>query len=215
MDDRRVDALAKGIAQRLTRRRALGGVVGAATALVAAPVLAQDATPATGGADVCLVPFEATVRSGPDAGTAYAGALALAATADGSVRGLLVPTATAAGTPVAGKPQGIRVVGQTQGRAINLLFVVGDGQELYGVGTMEHDLATCDGAMGGPFVGPQPGDAGDWGVQQIPLTGCQKSCRADFSRCSSSLSEDELNADINKCDLSLEGCLTGCDLNSR
>lgn len=215
MDHSHFDRFARLFAERRSRRAAIAGGVAAAVAgsMGRSMVLAQDATPVAAGPEICLVPFEATVRQGPDAGTAYTGLLALTADASGAVRGTLVPSALA--TPTAASKAGIGVVGQTAGRAINLLFATGGGRDLYGVGVLERPLAECTGAMGGPFVGPDPGDAGDWRAQAQPLTSCQLGCRADFSRCSSSLSEEELNAEINKCDLALGGCLTGCDLNGR
>jgi hypothetical protein len=35
---------------------------------------------------------------------------------------------------------------------------------MYGVGTMQHDLRTCQGHAGGPLVGPRDPDSGSWGV---------------------------------------------------
>jgi hypothetical protein len=114
--------------------------------------------------------------------------------------------ATGAATPTAGSTTSVPVVGQSTGRAINLLFTVGDGQYLFGVGTMEHDLATCDGAMGGPFVGPQPGDAGDWELIASSQTGldandicgaciaaCQDACpKCTTATCSNSCTKKKL-----------------------
>jgi hypothetical protein len=72
-----------------------------------------------------------------------------------------------AGTP-------IKVVGQANGRAFNLLMELPQGV-LYGVGTSGADLRQAAGLLdqktgdltqpflvGGSFVGPLDGDAGDW-----------------------------------------------------
>jgi hypothetical protein len=54
------------------------------------------------------------------------------------------------------------VVGQANGHAINLMITVGDGKYVFGVGTLEQPIDQCAGEMGGPFVGPEAGDFGDW-----------------------------------------------------
>jgi hypothetical protein len=190
MDGHRIDSLAREFARRSTRRRLLGrfGAAGAATALlgttVRAPAWAHNATavatPAsTGPASAvgkdgrCLLLFEATVRQGPSKGKGVVGVLALAVDASGQIDGELLR----------GHGGRNRVVGQTVGRAINLLIDLGDGQILYGVGTADSDVAACQiGDLGGPLVGPAPGDAGDWTIvtnrpcigiqgQQIPCPG--------------------------------------------
>ena len=70
----------------------------------------------------------------------------------GQVRGSL---ATATGDAIA-------VSGQVNQQAINLVFTVGKEQYVFGTGTGTRPIYTCDGTMGGPFAGPQPGDLGDW-----------------------------------------------------
>jgi hypothetical protein len=168
MDDRRFDVLTKVFGRGLTRRRAIGRLAGgglAATALAAAGSRAPSAAAAQEGTDqTCILPFEATVRQGPSAGQDFSGTLAIKIGASGEIEtGVLVHDGT-----------GIPVVGQITGRAVNLLLTTGDGQYVFGVGTSEADLRLAcpeimaagiyaeSGAMGGPFVGPQPLDAGDW-----------------------------------------------------
>jgi hypothetical protein len=63
------------------------------------------------------------------------------------------------------QPDGVQlpVSGQADGRALNLLFDLGNGQHVFGAGTTQFDLRECRGAGGGPFSGPMTGDIGDWG----------------------------------------------------
>jgi hypothetical protein len=54
-------------------------------------------------------------------------------------------------------------VGQATGRAINLALHAGEEQYIFGVGTGISNIGDCGGGpWGGPFVGPQSGDSGDW-----------------------------------------------------
>lgn len=119
---------------------------------------ATPATPVAGTSGLCLTRFDATVTSGPDAGTELFGTLALEVKPDGRIdRGALVGRDKS-------RP---KVVGEAHGRAITPLITVGDGRTVYGVGTPEHPIEECNGVLvgqiGGPLVGPQPGDGGDWG----------------------------------------------------
>lgn len=100
----------------------------------------------------CRGAFEATVHQGPNAGLAVSGELQIQIDASGHLSGALV------------RPDGVQVVasGQTIGQAINMLFDLGNGQELFGVGTLSNDLQMCQGLGGGPLTGPKPGDSGDW-----------------------------------------------------
>jgi hypothetical protein len=56
----------------------------------------------------------------------------------------------------------IRATGQVNGQAINLIFVVRPDTYIFGVGTLQHPVPECSGVWGGPFVGPELGDIGDW-----------------------------------------------------
>jgi hypothetical protein len=172
MESNHFDKLSKTLANRSSRRTAIrrAGVGGFAAALLGSAGTrrgaAQEATPTTGAGHICIASFEATVRQGPDAETSYAGTLALGIGPSGAIdEGVLVTDDGAS----------IAVVGQANGHAINLLFTIADGQYLFGVGTAAGDLAECngvlDGTMGGPFVGPQAADGGDWIIQLIPPAG--------------------------------------------
>lgn len=170
MDSTRFDAWTKRLAQpanrRTTLRRLGGSLIGAVSlGVFARPVAAQPATPGATpapGPAVCAFGFEATVRQGPDAGHALAGTLLVAIEAHGAIDHGALLSPTAAPVPV---------VGQVTGRAVNLLFTLGAGQVIYGVGTAQHPVAGCQpGALGGPLVGPAPGDSGDWTVLQLQAT---------------------------------------------
>jgi hypothetical protein len=103
----------------------------------------------------CRGSFTATVYRGLDTGLSVQGELTLQADASGSVTGVLKQT---------NGPQVVSIVGQANGRAINLLFDLGKKQLLFGVGTMQNDLRACEGQAGGSLVGPREADSGDWGV---------------------------------------------------
>jgi hypothetical protein len=124
----------------------------------------------------CALPFEATVRQGPSTGTALVGTLNFTVDADGGITGTLAQD---------GQPD-ILVVGQAQGRAINLAFDLSTadtpGVFIFGVGTAIDpvDSELCGTALGGPFVGPAEGDSGDWG---LPLLGKPHYCSQFPDRC--------------------------------
>lgn len=126
---------------------------------IASLVVVQGAIAAHGqtaqlGAQQCNGQFEATVRQGPDRSQVLLkGALRLQISPSGSLSGSLASQKGAA----------VNVSGQANGQAINLFFDLGGGKRFFGVGTAEHEVRLCRGAMGGPFVGPRPGDSGDWG----------------------------------------------------
>lgn len=102
----------------------------------------------------CSLPFEATVLSGPDAELALIGTLDLDVDETGSASGLLT---TDDGLEVP-------VVGQINGRAINLVFDLGDDVYIFGLGTSVEPIGaeSCGGSLGGPFVGPALDDTGTW-----------------------------------------------------
>lgn len=173
MDSRRFDHLAKQIAAPLSRRAALRRLAGSAVAVGLVgqtSVLAAQSTPVVEEIteDVCVFNFEADVRSGPSAGLALVGVLRVPAQTTGTFDDGVLIVADPANPDVI---TSITVVGQANGRAINLLLDVGDGDAVYGVGTLETDLATCTGRVGGPLVGPAPGDQGDWAASVRPGAG--------------------------------------------
>ena len=144
----------------------------------AMPGHGQDATPVETeeGGHICIAQFEATVRQGPDAGTAYVGTLAIGIWPSGAID---------EGVMAMDDGTSISVVGQAEGHAVNLLFTVADGQYLFGVGTSESNLADCngvlEGTMGGLFVGPQPGESGDWIIRLLPkMVSTPTSARSAF-----------------------------------
>jgi hypothetical protein len=61
----------------------------------------------------------------------------------------------------------ITATGHVNGQAINLIFVVRPDTYIFGVGTLQHPVPECAGVWGGPFVGPELGDIGDWFSTQI------------------------------------------------
>jgi hypothetical protein len=141
---------------------------------------------ASGGTQRLTAFFQATVRQGPDAGLAAYGVLTLQVDpGSGNFTGTLTPAVSleiglpfptvlftqkgGSFTPVPGGPTEIDVRGTMHGHAINLIMlnVVGAGQDVVGVGTMENTLKEWlqgkgPGVVAGPAVGPEPGDSGDW-----------------------------------------------------
>lgn len=101
---------------------------------------------------VCRSAFEATVHQGPSAGLTLTGTLSIVVKQDGRLDGQLT---LADGGHIA-------TVGQANSRAINLMFTTPDGHSIFGVGTAAQPISRCEGLFGGPFVGPLPGDSGDW-----------------------------------------------------
>lgn len=100
----------------------------------------------------CLSQFEATVHHGPNAGLAVNGKLLFTLDHAGALTGGIAA--------VDGSE--IPVVGQANGRAVNLSLTVGEQKFLFGVGSAENPINTCTGYWGGGFTGPEAGDSGDW-----------------------------------------------------
>jgi hypothetical protein len=106
----------------------------------------------------CSMPFEATVYAGPSTGTSLVGTLSFTFDEEGGITGTLEQD---------GQPE-ILVLGQADGRAINLVFdlstLENPGVFIFGVGTAIDpvDSELCGTVSGGPFVGPGKGDSGDW-----------------------------------------------------
>ena len=101
--------------------------------------------------------FEARVRQGPSAGLSLVGQLVVRAEPSGQASAVLT------------LPDGstLPATGHVNGQAINLIFVVRQDTYLFGVGTSQSDFRECVGVWGGPFVGPELGDMGDWLGTQI------------------------------------------------
>ena len=102
---------------------------------------------------ICMITFDASVRTGPDAGWTLKGNLVL--TVD--------PTGSATGVLTQADGSDVKAVGQVNGRAINLAFDLGQDMYIFGAGTLTNTLSECTGQVGGPFAGPKAGDLGDWG----------------------------------------------------
>jgi hypothetical protein len=104
--------------------------------------------------------FEATVHSGPDTGLSLRGTLRLGWSRDNQLLGLLARTSGPA----------VPVSGQLNGVAINLVFYLAHNRHLFGVGTIGHDPGTKHWFVGGPLVGPERGDSGDWDVASVAIS---------------------------------------------
>jgi hypothetical protein len=119
-------------------------------------------------------PFDATVDRGPDAGQAYADVLHLRISRpSGRVAGTLTRKGTTIST----------VAGNETGGAINLLFRLGPGRHLFGVGTAVYFRSNHRIELGGPFVGPRRGDSGGWAASSGTSSGAQNWCNATPKDC--------------------------------
>jgi hypothetical protein len=121
----------------------------------------------------CLIDFEATVHQGPSDGVALKGVLDFEVESTGGLYGqfLLQDQTT------------LEAAGQVDGRAINLIFGLGQGKYVFGTGTslFPIDSDRCGGVLGGPFVGPEPGDMGDWvGGLKGAIPGSTPCCLPDI-----------------------------------
>jgi hypothetical protein len=143
------------------------GILSLAISTFAAANGAGPATAASLSAQSCRAAFEVSLEEGPSAPLTVAGFLNIQIEPDGSFTGTL--SREDASLVVSGKAdfgKSLNVVGQANGRSISMVVDLGNGQHIFGVGASQNDLAACngdfDGVMGGPAVGPQPGDHGDW-----------------------------------------------------
>jgi len=118
----------------------------------------------------CSLDFAASVNSGPSSGTELAGTLRLDLASDGSLSGVLTQEDDST----------IDVVGSADGYAINLAFALGEDATIFGVGTSDMPVAECTGTFGGPFTGPEEGDAGDWLARAFGLDSSTPSYNADY-----------------------------------
>ena len=115
------------------------------------------APPTPREATACGGRFEAKVRQGPSAGLAFVGQLVVRVEPSGQAKAVLTLRDGAA----------LPATGRVNGQAMNLIFVVRPDTYLFGVGTSQRDFHECAGIWGGPFVGPEQGDIGDWVGTQI------------------------------------------------
>jgi hypothetical protein len=123
--------------------------------------------------------LEAKVHLGPDAGLSLSGDLILAADRTGTVIGQLVHTD---GTIIS-------ITGQATGRALNLIFDLGERGLVFGVGTGQQPISACSGVIGGPLVGPRSGDSGDWAVTRQAGTAAGAFLPASFPADTASASD--------------------------
>jgi len=121
----------------------------------------------------CMIDFEATVRQGPSNGVALLGVFDFKVDKEGVLYGKLMQE----------NGGEIMAAGQVIGRAVHLVFDLGEDQTVFGVGTAKVRITndTCGLELGGPFVGPQPGDSGDWLAKRLggnpsSTIGCDISC---------------------------------------
>jgi hypothetical protein len=167
MDPSQFDALSRKVASGVSRRQAvarfgtagllagLSGVLGRERTVAAAPVL-QAATPIS-----CQLEIVASIRVGPSAGVIVggnvpgelSGKLTIAIGADGAIDSGRFRVKGGADLPV---------VGQADGRSLNLRVDVADDQTLIFVGTAAQRLEQCTGDIDGLLTGPRVGDLGDW-----------------------------------------------------
>lgn len=99
----------------------------------------------------------ARVYHGPDTGVELAGELTLTIDPSGSHRGVLTQP----------DGSGVSVVGQVTGQSLTVLFDVGEGRFISGLGTADSDIRACNfTTLVGPFVGPDFADSGTWEVAQ-------------------------------------------------
>lgn len=140
---------------------ALPASAAAQPALTTTTTLTTTANPGSGEAGPvhCLIDFVATVRQGPSSGVTLQGVFDFKVDEEGTLYGKLMQ---ADGGELLG-------AGQVIGRAIHLVFDLGDQQLVFGVGTAQAKITndTCGLALGGPFVGPVEGDAGDWLARRL------------------------------------------------
>ncbi len=170
------DALSRKLADGLSRRQAVTrfGAAGLLAGLTSAfgRDRAAQAIPA-GQADalsVCLLDIVANVRLGPSAGAILEGNV------PGELRGELTFEIGPDGAvdsgrlAVEGGPE-LPVVGQVDGRALNLRVEVGPDQTVVLVGTAARPLDRCRGDVDGLLTGPRVGDLGDWHATATSLGG--------------------------------------------
>ncbi|MCA9859299.1 MAG: hypothetical protein KC438_06225, partial [Thermomicrobiales bacterium] len=146
MDGTRFDNLAR----RFSRRKAVGAAGAAGLATAMAKVLPSHAQ---GGDVTCQMSIQALTSAGPSFDILYSGVLEITIAEDGGID-------SGSFTPVGGVS--VPVVGEVDGRALDLRVMFPTGQHLVLSGTGENDIETCSGALSGVFGGPELGDTGSW-----------------------------------------------------
>ena len=135
---------------------------------------ADDGTPEARDYPVCAYDFEATIRSGPDAGLAVQGTLTLAdldALKPGAGFGELVLDETGASR---------LAVSARTGADLDLAVWLADGTMIHGSGALSSALGTCPARIEGSALGPRAGSTGDWlALGTVNLT-CTLQCGCPF-----------------------------------
>lgn len=123
---------------------------------------------------VCQYDFEATIRSGPDAGLAVHGELTLADLGD-------LKSGTAVGELVLDDEAGSRIVVSAKtGADLDLYFWLADGTMIHGNGTLTSSVGSCPARIEGSALGPHEGSVGDWlAIGTVNLT-CTIQCGCPF-----------------------------------
>lgn len=161
------DAFSRKLAEGVSRRQAVTrfGMAGLLAGLTSA--LGRDRTaqaiPAVqaDALSVCLLDIVANVRLGPSAGAIIQGNV------PGELRGeLSFPLATDGAIDngrlrLEGGAE-FPVVGQANGRALNVRVDLAPDQSVIFVGTATQSLDQCTGDVDGLLTGPRVGDLGDW-----------------------------------------------------
>lgn len=153
MDQNRFDGFSRSLATRTSRRRAVrqvgaGGVLGGLGA-----VLGVHSLRAQGTVQTCSLPIYARVYLGPYLDTEYEGTLSLDIDETGAID---------SGTFQTIDGQSFPLVGQADGRALDLRIDLGNDLLLTLTGTAENDFSICQGAAAGSFGGPEMGNMGTW-----------------------------------------------------
>jgi hypothetical protein len=175
MDSKGFDTWTRNRALRLSRRDAVR-LVGASGASAALPL----ATAPAQAQSTCTLSVHAETAAGPSAPVSYDGVLQFTLGADGYFTQATFTPSTAAPLPATGR---------ATGRAIDFQIDLGSGQMLTFSGAGDQPLTACQGAAGGLFTGPQPGDLGVWQTggsgqtSSAPSLGSSQSGAASTAAC--------------------------------
>ena len=122
----------------------------------------------------CEYRFEATVRSGPDAGLALNGTLALMQNSDTAAVGYVYSLdQTATAVPV------LAELGDQN--AVTLTFTLAADESIIGTGYLTANINSCFGGIEGVLTGPTSGDVGDWIGTSCTLNPSSASCTPSVS----------------------------------
>jgi hypothetical protein len=125
-------------------------------AMIALPLLtnAQETTPEVpSDFFACSAGIEAGLTDGPHAPMDLSGNFVLIVNPD---------DLTFYGSLTLNSGEEIGITGQSVGRGIDIVFQTAEGELLFAHGSLQAPLSECSGNAGGPLVGPDFGDQGDW-----------------------------------------------------